>query len=97
MVNSSERALNVEYESFSSFAQLGSNPHRIILGMRLPSMERYATSIGRVGGIFQSRSKFGAGASVSNFKRIFFRSSRRQAVLCRTCVSPSGKRGTLHG
>jgi hypothetical protein len=70
VVNFSERALKVAYQSFSSLAQLGSNPHRIIFGTRLPSMERYATSIGRLSGIFQSRSKFGAGASASNLRRI---------------------------
>jgi hypothetical protein len=38
--------------------------------MRLASTERMATSIGAVGGLFQSGSKFGAGASGANFKRI---------------------------
>jgi hypothetical protein len=41
---------------------------RIILGVRLPTIDRIATSIGAVGGLFQSRSKFGGGPS--NFSLI---------------------------
>jgi hypothetical protein len=41
-----------------------------IFGVRLPSTERIATSIGWVGGRFHSRSKFGAGESGSNFSLI---------------------------
>jgi hypothetical protein len=46
------------------------SPHFIILGTRLPSTERIATSIGSVGGLFQSGAKFGAGASGANLSRI---------------------------
>jgi hypothetical protein len=38
--------------------------------MRLPSSERIATSIGAVGGLFQSASKFGDGAGASNMSLI---------------------------
>jgi len=51
-------------------AQCGSNPHRIILGMRLPSFERIATNIGSVGGLFQLASKFGGTESGANRRRI---------------------------
>jgi hypothetical protein len=54
VAKSSARALKVEYCSLSSFAQCGIRPHFIILGTRLPSTERIATSIGSVGGLFQS-------------------------------------------
>jgi len=37
-----------------SFDQCGMSPHFIIFGTRAPSMERMATSIGSVGGLFQS-------------------------------------------
>jgi hypothetical protein len=70
VVKSSDLALNVEYWSLSSFAQWGIRPHFIILGIRFPSTDRIATSIGSVGGLFQSGAKFGAGAFGANFKRI---------------------------
>jgi hypothetical protein len=70
IVKSSDLALNVEYEIFSSFAQCGSRPQRIIFGMRLPPSDRTATNIGAVGGLFQSASKFGAGAAASNMSLI---------------------------
>jgi hypothetical protein len=38
--------------------------------MRSPSIERMATSIGGVGGLFQSGSKFGASELGENFSRI---------------------------
>jgi hypothetical protein len=62
--------LKVEKPIFSSFAQCGSNPHRIILGMRIPLFERIATNIGSVGGLFQLASKFGRTESGANCKRI---------------------------
>jgi hypothetical protein len=70
VVNSSERALKVEYWSLSSLAQCGTKPHFIIRGTRAPSTDRMATSIGAVGGLFQSAAKFGAGAAASNFNLI---------------------------
>ena len=45
---------------FLIFCPIGSKPHRIIFATRLPSIERMATSVGAVGGLFQSASKFGA-------------------------------------
>jgi hypothetical protein len=51
---SSDRALIVEYWRLLSFDQCGMSPHFIIFGTRAPSMERMATSIGSVGGLFQS-------------------------------------------
>jgi hypothetical protein len=62
--------LKVEYWSLSSFAQWGIRPHFIIFGTRSPSTERMATSIGSVGGLFQSGLKFGAGALGANLRRI---------------------------
>jgi hypothetical protein len=51
-------------------AQWGISPHFIIFGMRSPLTDRMATSIGAVGGLFQSGAKFGAtefGALQSDF------------------------------
>jgi hypothetical protein len=48
------------------FGPVGNEAHFIIFGMRSPFTDRMATSIGAVGGLFQSGSKFGA-----NFNRIF--------------------------
>jgi hypothetical protein len=65
-----QQTFDFEYWSLSSFAQWGIRPHFIILGIRFPSTDRIATSIGSVGGLFQSGAKFGAGASAANFSRI---------------------------
>jgi hypothetical protein len=70
VVNSSARALKVEYWSLSSLAQWGIRPHFIIFGTRSPLTDRMATSIGAVGGLFQSGSKFGATELGANFNRI---------------------------
>jgi hypothetical protein len=45
-------------------------PHFIIFGVRSPSTDRIATSIGAVGGLFQSGPKFGATEFGANFNRI---------------------------
>jgi hypothetical protein len=45
-------------------------PHFFIFGTRSPSTDRMATSIGAVGGLFQSGSKFGATELGANFNRI---------------------------
>jgi hypothetical protein len=42
----------------------------VVAFMSFAFRPRIATSIGLVGGLFQSRSKFGAGASRSNFNAI---------------------------
>jgi hypothetical protein len=48
----------------------GGLPRADQLGARSPSTERMATSVGSVGGLFQSGAQFGAGALGANFSLI---------------------------
>jgi len=52
------------------FRPVGIRPYFIIFGSRSPLTDRMATSIGAVGGLFQSGSKFGATEFGANFNRI---------------------------